>query len=115
MGFFTHQTVRRQVTVKGQKLPQIFDEGRIIEGRVLAAAGEPVRDRYGREYLGVKVEIEPGYDKGIYSADPLVQAQIRDLTPGDIIDVSGPQRRGGAIRATSIVVVRKADVSPAVA
>jgi hypothetical protein len=120
MGIFANQKVRRMIAVEGRKdkLPQIVNEALIIDGRILKLAGEAVKDEFGREYFGCKVEIEPGYDRYFYSADPVVTEKIRGLNPGDIVNVTGVLRRNGKgrgfhVRATEVVVKQKAEVAAA--
>lgn len=115
-------TVRRQVTgANGEKMLEVVNQAQIVSGRVLMAVGEKitmpsgnvkenksVKDAYGREYFGVPVEIEPGYDRNIYSCDPVVVEKIKAAKKGDIVNVTGVKRRSGAIRVTSFEIVTPA-------
>src|ERR1039458_2388684 len=60
-----------------------------VEGRVLMAAGEPVKDRFDRLYVGIPIEAEPGFDRYVQSADPLIHEQLLSLAKGDVVRAKG--------------------------
>jgi hypothetical protein len=88
-----------------------------VEGRVLMAAGEPVKDRFDRLYVGIPIEAEPGFDRYVQSADPLIHEQLLSLAKGDVVRAKGvlqssKRGNGSNIRLESITVISKAPQGP---
>ena len=42
-----------------------------------------------REYIGLVIEIQPGYDRFVQSADPVIQAQLMAAKRGDLVYITG--------------------------
>jgi hypothetical protein len=73
-----------------------------------------VTDRHGRSYVGLFIEIEPGYDRFVQSADPAIQEQMLSAEPGDLVRVVGVVKGAskGNSNGTSIRVLTYTVVTP---
>lgn len=68
-----------------------------------------ITGRYERDYIGLNIEIDPGYDKFIQSADPKIQAQFMAARQGDLLWVTGVVKNGGkSIRVLTMKVIEAA-------
>jgi hypothetical protein len=68
-----------------------------------------ITDRYERDSSGLNIEIDPGYDNFIKSANPAIQAQFMAAKHGELVLVTGVPRNGGRnIRVLTIRVLRAA-------
>jgi len=97
-GFYASKKVNREVidpTTNKSVGASTFIEATMI-GKVLAVTDGGVKDRYDRTYQGVPVQIEPGYDRFMQSANPELHEQIRALVPGTIIHAVGVQKRNSS-------------------
>jgi acetyl/propionyl-CoA carboxylase alpha subunit len=64
-----------------------------------------ITGRYERDYIGLNIEIDPGYDKFIQSADPKIQAQFMAARQGDLLWVTNG---GKSIRVLTMKVIEAA-------
>jgi hypothetical protein len=66
-------------------------------------------DRHGQDYIGLNIEIQPGYDRFVQSADPAIQAQLFAANRGDLVRIVGVVKGGGnSIRILSYTLVKAA-------
>lgn len=83
-----------------------------MQGTVLGVVDDGIQDRYERDYIGRSVEINPGYDRFVQSADPTIQAQLLAAKRGDLVRVSGVVKNNGSnIRVLTYTVVKAAPVT----
>jgi hypothetical protein len=60
-------------------------------------------DKYEREYVGLNLQISPGYNRFVQSADPAIQAQLKEARKGEVVWVTGVvKNRGSNIRILTI-------------
>jgi len=68
-------------------------------------------DRYEREYIGLNIQIQPGYDHFIQTSDPAIQAKLIAARRGDLVRVHGVVKGNGRnIRVLSFEVIKAAPV-----
>jgi len=113
----TKTVYREQKDSSGNSIGMDRHTEATVEGRVLMTAGEPKKDRFDREYLGLPIEAEPGFDRFIQSADPKIHEQLRTLAKGDVVRAKGvlqgsKRGNGNNIRVESIEVISKAPTGP---
>lgn len=59
-----------------------------------------ITDRYERDSSGLNIEIDPGYDNFIKSANPAIQAQFMAAKHGELVLVTGVPRTAGVTSAS---------------
>ena len=91
---------------------EVYTEIR-MQGNVLAIRDEGIEDEFGRQYIGVVIQINPDKDRFVQTADPELHAQILKLNKGDLVYVTSEWHRNSSgrgfhARAKTITVLEPA-------
>jgi hypothetical protein len=80
-----------------------------IQGNVLGLVDNNITDKYERDYIGLNIEIEPGYDRFVQSANPEIQALLLAAKRGDLVRITGVVKgRGSNIRILTYTTLKAA-------
>jgi hypothetical protein len=82
-------------------------------GQIKTLVDSNITDRREREYAEINIEIDPGYDKFIQSADPAIQARMMAVNQGDLVLVTGVVKNNGRNVRILVLKVLKAAPQPA--
>ena len=91
---------------------EVYTEIR-MQGNVLAIRDEGIEDEFGRQYIGLVIQINPDKDRFVQTADPTLHAQILALNKGDLVYVTSEWHRNSSgrgfhARAKTITVLEPA-------
>ena len=91
-----------------------------MQGNVLAIRDEGIEDEFGRQYIGLVIQINPDKDRFVQTADPDLHAQILELNKGDLVYVTSEWHRNSSgrgfhARAKTITVLAPASTPGPVA
>jgi hypothetical protein len=119
---FALQTKQNREILDGQGQSvgtEVYTEIR-MQGTVLAVRDEGIEDEFGRQYIGLVIQINPDKDRFVQTADPTLHAQILALKQGDLVYVTSEWHRNSSgrgfhARAKTITVLAPASTPGPVA